>query len=89
MTIANQKICIPDAVPGSQNSVLLKMKAGVRVTGASDIRELSNVSINLAVPAKIQPPPAKKASTITCVKGKITKKVTAVSPKCPQGYKKK
>jgi hypothetical protein len=90
MTIANQKICIPDAVPGSQNSVLLKMKAGVRVTGASDIRELSNVSINLSVPAKIvPPPPAKKTSTITCVKGKITKKVTAVSPKCPQGYKKK
>ena len=32
-------------------------------------------------------PPAKK--TITCVKGKITKKVTAVSPVCPAGYKKK
>jgi hypothetical protein len=27
--------------------------------------------------------------TITCVKGKITKKVTAVSPVCPGGYKKK
>ena len=32
--------------------------------------------------------PAKK-TTITCVKGKLTKKVTAVSPKCPAGYKKK
>lgn len=30
-----------------------------------------------------------KATTITCVKGKVTKKVTAVSPKCPTGYKKK
>ncbi len=27
--------------------------------------------------------------TITCVKGKLTKKVTAVGPKCPTGYKKK
>ena len=27
--------------------------------------------------------------TITCIKGKITKKVTAVNPKCPAGYKKK
>jgi hypothetical protein len=27
--------------------------------------------------------------TITCVKGKMTKKVTAVSPVCPAGYKKK
>jgi len=32
---------------------------------------------------------AKKKSTITCVKGKLTKKVHAVKPKCPSGYKKK
>jgi len=32
--------------------------------------------------------PAKKV-TITCVKGKITKKVTSTTPKCPKGYKKK
>jgi hypothetical protein len=30
---------------------------------------------------------ATKKTTITCVKGKITKKVTAVKPKCPAGYK--
>lgn len=30
---------------------------------------------------------ALKKKTITCVKGKITKKVTAVKPKCPSGYK--
>jgi hypothetical protein len=30
-----------------------------------------------------------RKSTITCVKGKLTKKVTAVNPKCPKGYKKK
>ena len=32
---------------------------------------------------------AAKATTITCIKGKTTKKVTAVGPKCPAGYKKK
>jgi hypothetical protein len=32
---------------------------------------------------------AVKATTITCIKGKLTKKVTAVNPKCPTGYKKK
>ena len=31
----------------------------------------------------------KKKITITCVKGKLTKKVTAAKPKCPVGYKKK
>ena len=30
-----------------------------------------------------------KRTTITCVKGKLTKKVTAVKPKCPTGYQKK
>ena len=32
---------------------------------------------------------ASKKTTITCVKGKLTKKVTAVKPVCPAGYKKK
>jgi hypothetical protein len=32
---------------------------------------------------------ASKKVTITCVKGKLTKKVTAVKPVCPSGYKKK
>ena len=30
-----------------------------------------------------------KKVTITCVKGKVTKKVTAIKPTCPAGYKKK
>ncbi len=32
---------------------------------------------------------AKLPQVITCIKGKVTKKVTAVKPKCPAGYKKK
>jgi hypothetical protein len=38
--------------------------------------------------ATVKPATAKKA-TITCVKGKTSKKVTAVNPVCPKGYKKK
>jgi len=37
----------------------------------------------------IAPVPAAKKTTITCVKGKTTKSVTAVKPVCPIGYKKK
>jgi hypothetical protein len=33
--------------------------------------------------------PKAKTTTITCIKGKVTKKVTAVKPVCPKGYKKK
>jgi len=38
---------------------------------------------------KAKAEPAKKKLTITCVKGKLIKKVTAVNPKCPAGYRKK
>ena len=39
--------------------------------------------------AKAKLEAAKKKTTITCIKGKLTKKVSAVNPKCPKGYKKK
>ena len=39
-------------------------------------------------PTATRKPPAKKI-TITCVKGKTNKKVTAIKPTCPTGYKKK
>ena len=34
-------------------------------------------------------PASPKKTTITCIKGKLTKSVTAVKPTCPAGYKKK
>jgi hypothetical protein len=40
-------------------------------------------------PSTSAKPATMKKSSITCVKGKTTKKVTAVNPKCPTGYKKK
>jgi len=41
------------------------------------------------IPQKVEAATAPKKTTITCLKGKVTKKVTAVKPKCPAGYKKK
>jgi hypothetical protein len=40
-------------------------------------------------PSPIAKPAAAKKTSITCVKGKTSKKVTAMNPKCPTGYKKK
>lgn len=42
-----------------------------------------------ATAAGNQPKSSSRNSTITCVKGKVMKKVTGVNPKCPSGYKKK
>lgn len=46
----------------------------------------SSSPVTAATPAPVVPT---KKVTISCVKGKTVKKVTAVSPKCPAGYKKK
>jgi hypothetical protein len=43
----------------------------------------------VATPTPTAKPAAAKKTTITCVKGKTSKKVTAVKPVCPTGYKKK
>ena len=46
-------------------------------------------SIPTKTPSSTPTKLTKKKTTITCVKGKLTKKVAAVKPKCPAGYKKK
>ena len=40
-------------------------------------------------PSAVAKAAAAKKTSITCIKGKATKKVIAVNPKCPTGYKKK
>lgn len=49
------------------------------------------VKLSQDAPAVEEAPakPVVSKSTITCVKGKAVKKVVAVSPKCPSGYKKR
>ena len=63
-------------------------EANAKAKAESDakIKAEADVKIKVEADAKVA---AKKKVTITCVKGKLTKKVTAVSPKCPSGYKNK
>ena len=49
----------------------------------------STNKISVKLVAKSASAPIAKSLTITCVKGKVQKKVTAINPKCPTGYKKK
>ena len=61
--------------------------------GTSEWGQSISVSGEVLFPAEAnarkQAEAASKQTTITCVKGKTNKKVTAVNPKCPKGYKKK
>jgi hypothetical protein len=50
------------------------------VNGASDIADFLEVHFTTPAPVK---------TTITCVKGKLSTKVTGIKPVCPKGYTKK
>jgi hypothetical protein len=52
----------------------------------SQTSEVKPTPVAVIAPVEVIP---KKILSITCVKGKITKKISGVSPKCPSGYKKK
>jgi hypothetical protein len=69
---------------------LIKGSSGIAATGDFKTPILNGSSGASAAPTKTVFPTGKpKATTITCAKGKLTKKVTAVNATCPAGYKKK
>jgi hypothetical protein len=49
--------------------------------GNSEFKPASNLILDFTITD------GTKKATITCIKGKITKKVTALKPRCPTGYK--
>ena len=57
------------------------------VMGRVDVNSPTNKDVALVMfePFTIDGSPT--SVTLQCVKGKLTKKVTAVNPKCPSGYK--
>ncbi len=83
----------------SEKNGFIKLQADNFTFSSPTIRvKLSQAAVEVAktpeapaktvdVPAKVIAP--KVAKTITCTKGKVSKKVTSLTPKCPSGYKKK
>ena len=72
----------------SERDGWLKMKAAGFTFSEKNIKlkitQAAEVENKVATPVAVV-----KKTTITCVKGKVTKKVTAVKPACPSGFKKK
>jgi hypothetical protein len=60
-----------------------KNLAADKIAGANYLAKLAQTT-----PTPVQTKSA-KMTTITCIKGKSTKKVTDIKPVCPKGYKKK
>ena len=78
------------------STTLLNEKNGWLTLSAKNFT-FSSPTVRIKLTQEVEPTPTpsatpktiSKAVTITCIKGKATKKVTAVKPKCPTGYKKK
>ena len=61
-------------------AVELKAKQEAEAKAAADLKAKQEADVKAA---------ALKKTTITCLKGKLVKKVTALKPVCPKGYTKK
>ena len=72
----------------------LKTKQEAEAKAAEELRVKQEAEAKAAAELKTKQEAEAKAAankkqSITCIKGKLIKKVTAVNPKCPAGYKKK
>ena len=70
----------------------LKAKQEAEAKAAAELKAKQEAEAKAAAELKAKQEAAAKAAalkrtTITCIKGKLTKMVTAVKPKCPAGYK--
>ena len=61
----------------------LKAKQDADAKAAAELKAKQEADAKAALAA------ASKKTTISCIKGKLIKKVTGINPKCPAGYKKK
>jgi hypothetical protein len=66
----------------------LKAKQDAEAKAAAELKTKQEAELKVQQEAATKAAATKK-TTITCIKGKLTKKITAVKPKCSSGYKKK
>ena len=79
--ITDAKIAAEKIIADAQAAVELKAKQEADAKAAAELKAKQEADAKAAA--------AKKMITISCVKGKTVKKVTALKPVCPKGYTKK
>ena len=73
----------------AEEEARLKAEAEAAAKAKAEEEARLKAEAKLAAEAAAKAAAKKSRVTITCVKGKVVKKVTAKNPKCPAGYKKK
>ena len=75
-----------------KKAIALKEKQEAEAKAAAELKARQEAEAKAAAELKAKQEAeakaaAQKKTTITCVKGKLSKKISAVKPKCPTGYK--
>ena len=98
---AKIEVSSSDGTPSVATTIINESDGWLKMTAAGFTFSTPQIKVKLSqdqpapaasaspAPSASAKPVAMKKSSITCVKGKTYKKVTAVNPKCPTGYKKK
>lgn len=100
---AKIEVSSSDGTPSVASTVISESDGWLKMTASGFTFSTPKISVKLsqeksapapkpeasASPSASAAPVVLKKTSITCIKGKMTKKVTAVNPKCPMGYKKK
>ena len=66
-----------------------KAEAEAKAKAEEEARVKAEAELKAKQVAEAKAAAEKKKITITCTKGKLVKKITAVNPKCPKGYQRK
>jgi M6 family metalloprotease-like protein len=72
----------------SQERATFKVLTNIEIQAKQDAEARAAVELKAKQESAAKAAAAKK-TTITCTKGKLTRKITALKPVCPAGYKKK
>ena len=81
-----EKIVAEAKAAAAKAQVEAELKAAAELKAKQDAEAKAAAELKAKQDAEAKAAATKK-TTITCVKGKLAKKVTAVKPKCPSGYK--
>ena len=75
----------------AEAKVAVELKAKQEIEAAAELKAKQEAEAKAAAELKAKQEAEAKATvkkiTITCTRGKLTKKVTTLKPKCPAGYK--
>ena len=85
---ASVSIVYDDGQSKSATTVVSEKNNWLRLSAKGFTYSSPTLKVTLSQEVPAPAPSASNKSTISCTKGKATKKVTAVNPKCPAGYKK-